>query len=111
MKTKKTIKYALTADLNRLTPAERKMFNVGGYFPVHKILSKTYSPEFSIRYVQCKYERISDHEIALAENFASRRVLIFDLKWKAFTARYASLNYKLIEAVRERFIELGWDEV
>lgn len=61
--------------------------------------------------VQCKYERISDHEIALAENFASRRVLIFDLKWKAFTARYASLNYKLIEAVRERFIELGWDEM
>ena len=86
------------------------MFELGSFLAIHKLSSAEYSPKVKIEYVQCHFNQISNHEISVENDFATDRTITFDLKWKVVMTDFASLNYKLLDAVTERCKELGWDK-
>ena len=110
--TKKTTKpKEITIDLNEFTPAERKMYDIGGYIAVYKYAPEPIrKAETAVHYYQCASKLISDHQISVpASYFSANRNIEFDLVNKTFLTPFARLDYNMLCAVMERFKELGWD--
>ena len=98
-------------DLSILTPAEKKMFDIRGYLPVHKLSLDNDTPKVSMKYVECYFKQISENKILLEGDFATHRIITFHLESRVVMTRFASLNYKMICAIKERCQELGWNEI
>ena len=98
-------------DLNDFTPAERKMYDIGGYIAVYKYAPEPIrKAETAVHYYQCASKLISDHQISVpASYFSANRNIEFDLVNKTFLTTFARLDYNMLCAVMERFKELGWD--
>ena len=98
-------------DLNEFTPAERKMYDIGGYIAVYKYAPEPIrKAETAVHYYQCASKLISDHQISVpASYFSANRNIEFDLVNKTFLTTFARLDYNMLCAVMERFKELGWD--
>lgn len=110
--TKKTTKpKEIIIDLNDFTPAERKMYDIGGYIAVYKYAPEPIrKAETAVHYYQCASKLISDHQISVpASYFSANRNIEFDLVNKTFLTTFARLDYNMLCAVMERFKELGWD--
>ena len=110
--TKKTTKpKEIIIDLNEFTPAERKMYDIGGYIAVYKYAPEPIrKAETAVHYYQCASKLISDHQISVpASYFSANRNIEFDLVNKTFLTTFARLDYNMLCAVMERFKELGWD--
>jgi len=110
--TKKTTKpKEIIIDLNEFTPAERKMYDIGGYIAVYKYAPEPIrKAETAVHYYQCASKLISDHQISVpASYFSANRNIEFDLFNKTFLTTFARLDYNMLCAVMERFKELGWD--
>ena len=110
--TKKTTKpKEIIIDLNEVTPAERKMYDIGGYIAVYKYAPEPIrKAETAVHYYQCASKLISDHQISVpASYFSANRNIEFDLVNKTFLTTFARLDYNMLCAVMERFKELGWD--
>ncbi|MBQ5563481.1 MAG: hypothetical protein IIT39_08845 [Clostridia bacterium] len=113
MKTTKktTMPKEIIIDLNEFTPAERKMYDIGGYIAVYKYAPEPIrKAETAVHYYQCASKLISDHQISVpASYFSANRNIEFDLVNKTFLTTFARLDYNMLCAVMERFKELGWD--
>ena len=98
-------------DLNDFSPAERKMYDLGGYIAVYKYAPEpSRKAETAVHYYQCASKLISDHQISVpASYFSANRNIEFDLVNKTFLTTFARLDYNMLCAVMERFKELGWD--
>ena len=98
-------------DLDEFTPAERKMYDIGGYIAVYKYAPEPIrKAETAVHYYQCASKLISDHQISVpASYFSANRNIEFDLVNKTFLTTFARLDYNMLCAVMERFKELGWD--
>lgn len=98
-------------DLNNFSPAERKMYDLGGYIAVYKYAPEPIrKAETAVHYYQCASKLISDHQISVpASYFSANRNIEFDLVNKTFLTTFARLDYNMLCAVMERFKELGWD--
>lgn len=110
--TKKTTKpKEIIIDLNEFTPAERKMYDIGGYIAVYKYAPEPIrKAETAVHYYQCASKLISDHQISVpASYFSANRNIEFDLVNKTFLTTFARLDYNMLCAVMECFKELGWD--
>ena len=110
--TKKTTKpKEIIIDLNEFTPAERKMYDIGGYIAVYKYAPEPIrKAETAVHYYQCASKLISDHQISVpASYFSANRNIEFDLVNKTFLTTFARLDYNMLCAVMERFKELGGD--
>ena len=98
-------------DLNNFSPAERKMYDLGGYIAVYKYAPEPIrKAETAVHYYQCASKLISDHQISVpASYFSANRNIEFDLVNKTFLTTFARLDYNMLCAVMEHCKELGWD--
>ena len=111
--TKKTTKpKEIIIDLNEFTPAERKMYDIGGYIAVYKYAPEPIrKAETAVHYYQCASKLISDHQISVpASYFSANRNIEFDLVNKTFLTTFARLDYNMLCAVMKHCEELGWDK-
>ena len=110
--TKKTTKpKEIIIDLNEFTPAERKMYDIGGFIAGYKYAPEPIrKQETSVHYYQCDSKPVSDHQIIVPIDFSANRNIEFDLVYKTFLTTFARLDYNMLCAVMERCKELGWDK-
>ena len=106
-----SIKPKYEIDLTILTPAEKKMFDIRGFLPVHILSLDNDTPKVSMKYVECYFKQTSDNKVLLEGDFATHRIITFHLESKVVMTGFASLNYKMICAIKERCQELGWNEI
>ena len=109
-KVKKKLLKEVVIDLNKFTPAERKMYDLGGYISVYKYeLKPVRKSETAVHYYQCASKLVSDHQITVPASFSANRHIEFDLVNKTFLTTFARLDYNMLCAVMEHCKELGWD--
>ena len=97
-------------DLNDFSPAERKMYDLGGYIAVYKYAPEPIrKSETAVHYYQCASKLVSDHQITVPASFSANRHIEFDLVNKTFLTTFARLDYNMLCAVMEHCKELGWD--
>lgn len=98
-------------DLNEFTPAEKKMYDLGGFIAGKKYAPETFRKnEKTVHYFQCKSKPVSDHQIIVPIDFSANRNIEFDLVNKTFLTNFSRLDYNMLCAVMERCKELGWDK-
>ena len=98
-------------DLNDFTPAERKMYDLGGYIAVYKYAPEPIrKAETAVHYYQCASKLVSDHQITVPASFSANRHIEFDLVNKTFLTNFVRLDYNMLCAVMKRCEELGWDK-
>lgn len=102
----------IVIDLNEFSPAERKMYDLGGFIAVEKYAPEPFRKKDSTvyKYYQCDSKPVSEHQITVPLDFAANRNIRFNLDDKTFLTTFAYLNYDMLCAVIEHCQELGWDK-
>ena len=101
----------ITIDLNEFSPAERKMYDLGGYVAVYKYAPKPVRKhETTVHYFECSSKPVSDHQITVPASFSANRSIDFNRYEKTVTTTFARLDYNMLCAVMEHCRELGWDK-
>jgi hypothetical protein len=96
-------------DLNALTPAEKKLYELGGFLAADKYnQNKPYNTTV-IEYYECGGRKVSEHEVSVLSNYHFQSSIIFNNNNKSIKTN-AALSYKMLCAVMERCKELGWDK-
>lgn len=106
----KSVNTKIIIDLKKLTPAEKKMYILGGFLAVYKYAPESFKKAGSvIHYYKCISEPVSENEVYVPTGFAANKSIEFDTLGKTFLTTFARLDYDMLCAVMERCKELGWN--
>lgn len=97
-------------DLNALTPAEKNLYELGGFLAADKYINQNKPHNTTvIEYYECGSKKVSEHEVSVLSNYHFQRSITFNKFSKTFKTD-AHLSFEMLCAVMERCKELGWDK-